>query len=276
MKAFARIAIVALALTSAPMLAQDDSGGSGDMEAIVVTGSLRSSSLQGSPVAIGVADRRPIIGLRRPADNVVQVIEITSDSREAKMRRDEVEAMFLVALDRAKREGFSLVTGEYEVTEVTRENWRNLFPSLGSGSQASADEEDDEDYDSDDDDDNGRINPGYNDDGDNATLRLRVKTKLAGSIADAQRKITAFVKAVPTNGRSQMRQSGALALTIVNPEQYRDEIYRRIAAGVQRAVGPYGADYGAAITGLDREIAWAQVSNTEVFLYIPYSFTVSK
>jgi len=30
------------------------------------------------------------------------------------------------------------------------------------------------------------------------------------------------------------------------------------------------------VTGLDREIAWAQVSNTEVFLYIPYSFTVSK
>jgi hypothetical protein len=49
-----------------------------------------------------------------------------------------------------------------------------------------------------------------------------------------------------------------------------------IAAGVQRAVGPYGTDYGASITGLDREIAWAQVSNTEVFLYIPYSFTVSK
>jgi hypothetical protein len=273
MKALARIAVLSLALISAPMLAQDDGGG-GDMEAIVVTGSLRSSALQANPLAIGVADRRPIIGLRRPADNVVQVIEIGSDSREAAMRRDEVEAMFLAALDRAKREGFSLVTGEFEVIEVTRENWRNLFPGLAN-SAAASDDEDDEDYD-DDDDNSGRINPGYTDDGDNAILRLRVKTKLAGSIADAQRKITAFVKAVPATGRSQMRQTGALALTIVNPEQYRDEIYRRIAAGVQRAVGPYGADYGAEITGLDREIAWAQVSNTEVFLYIPYSFTVSK
>jgi hypothetical protein len=192
------------------------------------------------------------------------------------MRRDEVEAMFLAALDRAKREGFSLVTGEFEVVEVTRENWRNLFPGLGSAASSNDDDDEEDDYDDDDDDNSGRINPGYVDDGDNATLRLRVKTKLAGSIADAQRKITTFVKSVPATGRSQMRQSGALALTIVNPEQYRDEIYRRIAAGVQRAVGPYGADYGAAITGLDREIAWAQVSNTEVFLYIPYSFVVGK
>ena len=77
-------------------------------------------------------------------------------------------------------------------------------------------------------------------------------------------------------GRSQILQRGELALTIVNPEQYRDEIYKRIAAAVQRAVGFYGSEYGAEISGLDREIAWAQVSNTEVFLYVPYSFVVAK
>lgn len=272
MKNLARLAILApilaIALSSTPMLAQDG-GDDASMEAIVVTGSMRTRA------PAPVIERRPIIGLRRPADNVVQVIEIGSDSREQKMRRDEVEAMFFAALDRAKREGFSLVTGEFEVIEVTRENWRNLFPGLAVGSQASSDDADDEDYD-DDDDDNGRINPGYEDNGDTATLRLRVKTKLTGTISEAQRKITAFVKTVPATGRSEIRQIGSLALTIVNPEQYRDEIYRRIAAGVQRAVGPYGADYGAEITGLDREIAWAQVSNTEVFLYIPYSFTVAK
>jgi hypothetical protein len=276
MKALARIAILApilaFALSPAPMLAQDGDDGGREMEAIVVTGSMRRAPGAGVPLV----ERRPIIGLRRPADNVVRMIAITSDSREEKMRRDEVEAMFLAALDRAKREGFSLVTGEFEVVEVTRENWRNLFPGL-AGSASDADdneEEDDEDYD--DDDESGQVNPGYEDDGNNATLRLRVKTKLTGSIAEAQRKITAFVKTVPATGRSEIRQLGQMALTIVNPEQYRDEIYRRIAVGVQRAIGPYGADYGAEITGLDREIAWAQVSNTEVFLYIPYSFVVGK
>ncbi len=274
MKSIAWVAAFSLALLASSASAQEDADGDGS-EYIVVTG-IRGRS----PVAaLPLVDRRPVVGLRRAADNAVRQIEITSDSREEDMRRDEVEAMFLAALDRAKREGLSLVTGEFEVTEVTRENWRNLFPGLAGTTDPSADDEDyedDEDYDDDDDDDSGRVRPGYEDDGSIAALRLRVRTRLTGSIADAQRQITTFVQAVPASGRSEIRQKGGLALTIVNPEQYRDEIYRRIAAAAQRAAGFYGPEYGAEITGLDREIAWAQVSNTAVFLYIPYSFVIAK
>jgi hypothetical protein len=270
MKPLARIAVLGLALLASPLLAQDDDGGSGS-EYIVVTG----TRMSGPAATLPLVERRPVIGLRRAADNAVRQIEIASDSREEDMRRDEVEAMFLAALDRAKREGLSLVTGEFEVTEVTRENWRNLFPGLAGTPDPGADDLDDEDYDYDDD-DSGRVKPGYEDDGSIATLRLRIRTRLTGSVADAQRRINTFVQAVPATGRSEIRQKGDLALTIVNPEQYRDEIYKRIAAGVQRAAGFYGPEYSAEITGLDREIAWAQVSNTEVFLYIPYGFVIAK
>jgi hypothetical protein len=274
MKLLPRIAALALALFATPLAAQDeDYADYGDeAEVIVVTGARRAA-----PNGVLPIDRRPVIGLRRPADNAVRTIEITSDSREEKMRREEVEAMFLATLDRARREGLSLVTGELTVTEVTRENWRNLFPGLAGIADPDADDDDydddDEDYD---DDDSGRVRPGYEDEGSIATLRLRVRTRLAGSVVEAQRQITSFVKAVPATGRSQILQRGELALTIVNPEQYRDEIYKRIAAGVQRAAGFYGPEYGAEITGLDREIAWAQVSNTEVFLYVPYTFVIEK
>lgn len=272
MNSLARIAAMALTLLASPLAAQDDDYGGGD-EVIVVSGVRRAA-----PAVVAPIDRRPVIGLRRPADNAVRMIEITSDSREEEMRREEVEAMFLAALDRAGREGLSLVTGELTVTEVTRENWRNLFPGLAGTVDPDGDEDDDygdddEDYD---DEDSGRVRPGYEDDGSTSSLRLRVRTKLTGSITDAQRQITSFIKTVPATGRSQMFQRGELALTIVNPEQYRDEIYWRIAAGVERAAGFYGPEYGAEITGLDREIAWAQVSNTEVFLYIPYSFVIAK
>ncbi|MGH6786213.1 MAG: hypothetical protein ACREBO_05240 [Novosphingobium sp.] len=259
-------------MLATPLSAQDGEGGGS--EYIVVTGSRIKASIPPVTTQLPYLDKRPVIGLRRGADGAVRSIEIGSDSRDEDMRRSEVEAMMLAALDRAKREGLSLVTGELEVTEVTRENWRNLFPGL-AGAPASDEDDDDDDYD-DDDDDSGKVRPGYEDDGSTATLRLLVKTRLTGSIADAQRKIAGFVKAVPATGRSEIRQKGDLALTIVNPEQYRDEIYRRIAAGVQRAVSFYGADYGAEISGLNREIAWAQVSNTEVFLYIPYGFDVRK
>jgi hypothetical protein len=272
----ARTSILALALVANPVLvlAQDDGDGGGE---IIVTAHKRSGTLPAVMTNLPYLNRRPAIGLRRAADGVVRRIEISSDSREEDMRRSEVQAMLLAALDRAKREGLSLVTGELEVKEVTRENWRTLFPGLASAAadDEDEDEDDDDDYD-DEDDENGKVAPGFEDDGSTATVRLMVKTKLAGTIADAQRKISTFVKAVPATGRSEIVQKGTMALTIVQPEQYRDDIYRRIAAAAQHAATFYGEGYKVEVTGLDREIAWAQVSNTEVFLYIPYGFTVAK
>ena len=274
MKNLARIAILSLALVASPMLAQDDSGGGGGGE-IIVTASKRTDKLPSVMTQLSYLDKRPVIGLRRPADGAVRHIEIVSDSREAEMRRSEVQAMLFAALDRAKKDGLSLVTGELEVTEVTRENWKVLFPGLAGQADLVAEDEDDNDNYDDDDNDNGQVKPGFADDGSTATIRLLVKTRLTGTIADAQRRISAFVKAVPATGRSQITQSGPMALTIINPEQYRDEIYRRIAAAARHASTFYGTGYGVEVTGLDREIAWAQVSNTEVFLFIPYGFTVA-
>lgn len=272
MNHLARAAVVALALIAAPMLAQDGAGDGGGMENIVVTAN-RISPPRGG---VAVIDRRPVIGLRRQADSALRRIEITSDSLDEDVRRKEIEAMLMSALDRAGKDGLSLVIGEFVVVEVTRANWKDLFPALAGKAAADSDDEDDEDEDDEDEDDNGRAKSRFEDDGDTATLRLMVKTKLTGSIADAQRRITNFAKAVPASGRSEIHQKGDLSLTIINPEQYRDEIYRKIAAGSKHAASFYGPDYSVEITGLDREIAWAQVSNTEVFLYIPYSFVVSK
>ena len=260
MKAFACAVLGCLAFVAGPACAQDEGG------EIIVTGS-RISNFRG-PVAIA---QPPVIGLKRMADSAVRTIEIVSDSREEDMRKREVQAMLLDAIDRAKRDGFSLVTGQFELVEVTRANWQDRFPAL-AGKPDAVDEDDDDD----DDDDNTRPPPGFEDDGSIATVRLKVKTKLDGSIGGAQQKISGFVKSVPATGRSQIAQKGEIALTIINPEQYRDEIYRRIAAGSKHALSFYGADYGLDVTGLDQAIAWKQVSNTELFLYIPYGFSVRK
>ncbi len=268
MKMFSCIAALSLALIASPMLAQDNSG------EIIVTASKRTNELPAVTTQLPYLDKRPVIGLRRPADGAVRHIEIVSDSREAEMRRSEVQAMLLAALDRAKKDGLSLVTGELEVKEVTRENWRALLPGLAAPDELVSDEDDDsDDYD---DDQSGKVKPGFEDDGSTATIRLLVKTRLTGTIGDAQRKIGTFIKRVSPTGRSQIRQVGGIALTIINPEQYRPDIYRRIADAAKLATTFYGPDYGAEITGLDREIAWSQVSDTEVFLYIPYGFTVRK
>lgn len=262
MKAIAYAALGGLAVFAAPLAAQEDGGDAGE---IVVTGTYRNS-VSGSPTAI--VQQPPVIGLKRLADSAVRNIEIISDSREEDMRKREVLAMLLAAIDQAKREGFSLVTGQFELVEVTRANWQDQFPGLAV--KADSEDEDDDD----DDDEDNAPKPAFEDDGSNTTVRLKVKTKLDGSISNAQQKIGRFVKAVPATGRSQIEQKGGLALTIIKPEQYRDEIYRRIAAGSKHAVTFYGSEFGQDVTGLDQAIAWKQVSNTEVFLYIPYSFSI--
>lgn len=260
MRFVAPCAIAALTLLAAPLAAQDE-----DMGEVVVTA--QRLSPVGGPMAI--VAKPPVIGLRRQADSAVRTIAIESDSREEAMRRDEVEAMLLAAIDRARASNMTLVTGQFELVEVTRQNWRDQFPGL-AGKAAVEDEEDD------DDDEDEDVAPAFEDDGSTATVRLKLKTRLDGSLDSAHQKIDRFIKSVPAAGRAQIKPSGAIALTIVNPAQYRDQIYGLIAAGAKHAQSFYGPDYGVVVTGLDGEIAWKQVSNTEVFLYLPYSFTVSR
>ena len=212
MKALALATLGCLTFVASPVLAQDDNSGADE----IVVSAQRLNSVSGPAAAI---KQPPVIGLKRMADSAVRTIEIVSDSREEGMRKREVLAMLLDAIDRAKRDGFSLVTGQFELVEVTRANWQDQFPAL-AGKADTIDEDDD-----DDDNDNGKKPPpAFEDEGGTATVRLRVKTKLDGSIGNAQQKINGFVKSVPATGRSQIVQKGELALTIINPEQYRDEI----------------------------------------------------
>jgi hypothetical protein len=264
MKAIAFAAISSLALIATPLLAQDDN------EMLVVTGTRIQNSLSATPVSVGsyVPAIPPVIGLKRQADSAVRNIEIMSDSRDEAMRRREVQAMLLDAIDSAAKKGFSLVTGSLELTEITRANWQDQFPELAG--KPKANDEDDEDYDED------EVESGYEDNGNSTAIQLKVKTKLDGSLGNAQQQIAGFIKGVPATGRSLIEPQGGLQLTIKNPDQYRDEIYKRIAEGAKHAASFYGPEYGLEVQGLDQDISWQQVSNTELFLYIPYTFKVAK
>jgi hypothetical protein len=242
------------------------------MGEVIVTASRMQNSLSSTPLSVSTLGyaQPPVIGLKRQADSAVRIIEIVSDSRDEAVRKREVQAMLLDAIDSAKRQGLFLVTGQFELVEVTRDNWRDQFPGLAEKPTKTSDDEDDYE-----DEDNEAV-ASFDDDGSTATVRVKVKTKLDGSIGNAQQKISGFAKSVPVTGRSQIVQKGGLALTIINPEQYRDKVYERIATGAKHAVSFYGPEYGLNMTGLDQALAWKQVSNTEVFIYIPYSFSIGK
>jgi len=199
-----------------------------------------TASRQNAPFA---QQNRPVVGLRRRADSAVMRLTISSDSRDAGDRTREIQTMLAAALDRAPAAGVELVMGNFELIPVTRANYKSLPLQYG-----------------------GRV--------DTSRVDLMIKARLTGSAADAQKLLKAFADGIPKTGRGVVEPVGGFTLTIVNPDQYRDQIVQLVADSARHYSAMFGPDYGVQVTGIDGQVSWSQVSPTEVFLYVPYSYTV--
>lgn len=188
-------------------------------------------------------ENRPVIGLRRQADSAVQTISFSSDSRDEATRKKEIHTMLVAAMDKAAAAGVELVVGSFELRPVTKGNYQELPLNWA-----------------------GRV--------DTSKVEVMAKVKLAGSTVSAEQKVEAFVKSLSRNGRGAIDKSGGLTLTIVNPDQYRDDIVKLVAEDARTRAAIFGSEYAVQVTGIDGQIFWSQVSGTDVFLYIPYRYTV--
>lgn len=186
---------------------------------------------------------RPVVGLRRQADSAVLQVSIVSDARDEAVRKSEIHTMLLAALDRAGAAGVDLVAGNFELVPVTKANYQNL-PLFSAG----------------------RV--------DTSQVSLMLKVKLAGSIAAAEERFAGFIKGLPKTGRGEVNRTGNLTLTIVNPDQYRDAIVKLVADSARHYAAMFGPDYAVQVTGIDGQVSWSQVSGTDVFLYVPYRYTI--
>ena len=198
----------------------------------------------GSRNAAGYAqENRPVIGLRRQADSAVMMFSFSSESRDEATRKKEIHTMLLAAIDRAAVAGVELVTGKFELTPVTKANYQEL-PFNWAGRA------------------------------DTSKVDLMVKVKLAGSTVSATQRIDGFVKGLPRYGRGAIDKSGSLTLTIINPDQYRDAIVKLVAEDARSRAAIFGPEYAVQVSGIDGQLFWSQISGTEVFLHIPYRYTI--
>lgn len=204
---------------------------------IIVTGTRRDADDYDGSI--------PAVGLRRTGDFAVQQVTVVGDTRDQARRRAEIFEMIRGAIALAGRSGgVQLATGEMIVEPLTLANYRDLPLST-----------------------DGRP------DTDRATFL--VKTPLTGADAGtALDRIAAFIKAVPTVGRAEMRAVGDLTLSVVAPDQYRGRIVDLVAADARATAARLGPGYAVEAKGLDRPVEWTRASLTEVFLYVPYSYTV--
>ena len=226
--------VAAVLAAAAPALAQTN-----EVQEVVVTGSripARSAAEVAAP---------PEIGLRRVADFAVQQVIVTSDTRDAAKRHDEIFAMVKGAIDLASKSGVDLATGTFVVEPLTTANYRSL--------------------------------PLSNDDRpDTDRTTFLVKTRLGAGVDGkaALDKINRFIHEVPAVGRAEMQPDADLVLSVVGPDQYRAQIVELIAADARKTSGQIGPDYAVEVRGVDRPVQWTRASLTEVFLYLPYSYTV--
>lgn len=204
---------------------------------IIVTGTRRSAD--------GYDEHIPAVGLRRPADFAVQPVVVRGDTRDSAKRIEEIYATVRAAVELgAKRGDIELATGEVVVEPLTLANYRHLT------------------IEKDDRPDSGKV-------------EFLIKVRLAGSDAKtATERINAFIKAVPAAGRAQIETDDDLTLSVVDPDQYRGRIVDLVAADAHATAAKLGPDYVVEARGLDRPVEWSRASLTEVFLYVPYTYTV--
>lgn len=233
MRAPVKFAAVALAFGAGAAFAQS-SGAPGLGEVMVTANRMNAPYAQ---------QDRPVVGLRRTADAAVMPLIITSDTRDAEVRKQEIHMALLAAMDRAASSGFEIVSGTFRLEAVTRENYASL--PLMSG---------------------GRV--------DTSQVRVLVKTRLAGTAAETEARLRRFIASLRGSGRATVEYGGGLTLTVANPDQYRDAIVSLVAEDARHNAALFGPDFTFTITGIDGQVAWSQISSTEVFLYIPYRYTI--
>lgn len=190
-----------------------------------------------------VQNVRPLIGLTRKADFLTVAVSFTSDTRDASIRKQEIHAMLLAALDRAKTSDMELATGSPVLLPLTKDNYQSVSLTWA-----------------------GRE--------DTSKADIIIKVPLTATAAEASKRISAFVQALPRNGRGAISNSYGYTLAIRNPNRYRTDIVKAIADDVRRNAEIFGPDYRGVIDGLDKPVAWTQVSSSELFLYLPYNYRV--
>jgi|CXWL01.1.fsa_nt_gi hypothetical protein len=197
---------------------------------------------------------RPAVILPKRADNVVQFLLVTDDTRNAEARLAELEQA-IASLDVAAKGShgveIALVVDTADGLQLVRPFARDkAIAAVEDGSRP-----------------------------DTAQVRLLAKTAITASDhdqAEPAARIAAFVKSITLAGRAQLEPLGEPALSIVKPERYRAEVTGAIAADAKRAASQLGAEYGARLEGLESPVEWIQLDELDLGLYIQYRLSIAR
>lgn len=195
------------------------------------------------------ADNTKIPGtsLKRPADNIIQQLRVSSESPDEKTRKAEIfDTLRLIAASAKDKNIEPCVVVNNRVVVPLKIEPATL--KIVRGSRA-----------------------------DTSEVVICIKTKVNPGVSNAviqYAKLKEFPTTVKAVGRAAIDLYGDIDASIINPMQYREAVIKLYAADAKLVTASLSADYRVITRGIDRQLQWMRDGMTDVVLFIPYEYDV--
>ncbi len=187
-------------------------------------------------------DEMPAVTITKDADFLVQEIRLINDSRSPELRKTEIiESINNLLISSKKIKGIELSYGEGFLTPVNlNDDSLQLIESRK------------------------RVDTNYVD------IFVKVALNKKHSSKEQIAELRSFISNAKPVSRTEIDIEGDIGLTIVNPEQYRYNILKKINAENSKVKSIVDGSCEIKIMGLESRVMWERSSISELTLYIPY------
>lgn len=238
-----KLALICLAactgFAGAGALAQDDE--------IIVTGS-RISSYE--------SDTIPVIHLKRWADFMVLEVIVESDSRDAKLRRDEVFKTLSGLSDRAERDE-EIDLGVVRTFETDGDEIQFVEPFNRNSIRDQI------------------LKNGVRTDTTRTTIVAKTPISANDTYDAAYGRLEAFIKGAAVTGRATVSEGDDPGLSIVDISQYRAPLLKMLASDNDAVRAVFGDQYRVTISGLEEPVRWRVTGPLDLAIYFPYTSSIA-
>ena len=194
----------------------------------------------------------PHVAIKRRADFAVAEMTIESDSRDLRLRRDELEQT-LADLGRRARAAGSVTVALLEESEEDEGETRVKPFGVEEALEA--------------------IGGGTRPDTSRVTVLLRTAISADDTLEAVDARLDAFVRQLPKPGRITL-SVGSADLTLVDPAQYRAPLIAAIGTDARAIIGAVGTGQAVEIEGLENRVAWRRSGDLELTVFVPHRLRI--
>lgn len=112
---------------------------------------------------------------------------------------------------------------------------------------------------------------------DTSVAYLKVKTDIPEKVEDSYKLATmlaTFIDSIEEVGRTDISTNDEVAVSVVDPYQYRGELSKKIIAEINATTKALGPDYRVVLKGMDKGMSWTRSGDLNLAFFIPYSYEI--